>query len=446
MERRVGEQQGSDGDGGPGPSRQGQRHSGDGPLPPKDVTDYVARPLPKIPVPRPSSGSSSRSSSNYESEDVISRDHSPAQSVPDYSSLVDECGGTLDLEGFAKIKPPKPARQLSVKTDHDQAVSPISPSTPTESWKQHVVSPGLPFTPGGSVDMPELIESYNYSPRRGKHNRAATSRYFDSNDGSVTVQHALRQPPHTYEVPSSLRVPRQPPDSKPSHRRSDPGSPLAREVSVVNNTGRDASHPDTPLRPGRTEVPVLRARSHDEQRTGSLALGLPPPSNLSSPPSHVSAFAPAQSRPPPPAAREKKISFAGPKANSYLNRTRASKQRPPPPPPRLQLGSSHRTADGHVKTPFPPSTFDSDGSGEDEGDKKARRFPSLSAFVSHSLNKPKTDGHHRGLGGLMSRVSNRFSSEEPKRDKRGGNAQQDIYLRAAEAVRQPPPGDEHNWI
>ncbi|KAK7988967.1 hypothetical protein PG989_009282 [Apiospora arundinis] len=441
MERRVGEQRPSDGGHGPGPGpgpdRKGKRHSGE-PLPPGHVTDYVARPLPKIPTPRPPSSSSS----NYESDNNFSRDPSPTRSIPDYSSLVQECGSSLDPEGFAKIRPPKPAQKLSVKTDQEP-VSPISPSTPTESWKWHVVSPGLPFTPGGSVDMPELIESYMYSPRRVTYDRAGTGETLNARNARRT------QPPHACQVPSSLRVPRQPPDNKPAHRRSDPGSPLAREVLMSDDTARDTSHQNVPFRTGQIGAPVIRARSHEEQRAGSLASGLAPPSNYNSQPGPSNVPVPVQRRPPPSAVREKKISFAGPKVTSYLNRTRVSKQTPPPPPPRLHL-SSNRTTEGHIRTPFPASTFDSDDSGDDEGDKdkKARKFPSLSALVSHNLPKPRIDSHHRGLGGLMSRVSHRFSSEDPKRYKRsGGNTQQqDVYLRAAEAVRQPPPGDEHNWI
>ncbi|KAK8138385.1 hypothetical protein PG984_001765 [Apiospora sp. TS-2023a] len=132
--------------------------------------------------------------------------------------------------------------------------------------------------------------------------------------------------------------------------------------------------------------------------------------------------------------------------NSYLNRVRASKQTPPPPPLKLKL-VNNRTTEGHIKTPFPVSAFDSDESDDDGGEKKGRKFPSLSALVGQNLHKPKTEGGgHRGLGGLVSRVTHRFSTEDPRRDKRGTTAEQDRYLQAARAVRQPPPGDEHNWI
>lgn len=215
---------------------------------------------------------------------------------------------------------------LTIKTDYDGyedygLVSPVSPSTPTQSYKLHVVSPHfLPRTPGGSVDMPELIESYNRSPRRGNGGHATADRAFGTSDSSMPVQAALRQPSQTYQVPSSLRVPKQPPDNRPAHRRSNPGSPSLRDALIAYNTPQGTSQQSPPLRPEQQiGIPVLRARSHDDQRTKPHASGLPPPSNLGSSQSRfVGASSPEHSS-RPPAAREKKISFAEPRVNSYLN-------------------------------------------------------------------------------------------------------------------------------
>ncbi|KAK7970472.1 hypothetical protein PG988_009545 [Apiospora saccharicola] len=473
MERRVGDQRRSNEDHGPGQRQQGLHHRGGGALPPEDITNYVTRPLPQVPIPRPPSSSSS----DYESINNASRDPSPAPSREgtvldvDYSRMVEECGGTPD--GFAQQQFPRQDYKkvatrkdvsLTIDTDYDGCdgfglVSPVSPSTPTQSYKLHVVSPHyLPRTPGGSVDMPELIESYNHSPRRGKDRHAATDRAFGTSDGRMAVQVALRQPcdasdarqtqpSQTYQVPSNLRVPKQPPDNRPAHRRSDPGSPSLRDASVVHGTTQGISQQSHPIRPGQQiGVPVLRARSHDDQRTSPDASGLPTPSNLGGSQPRLVGASTLERGSRPPAAREKKISFTGPRMNSYLNRARASKQTPPPPPPPLKL-VNNRTTEGHIKTPFPVSAFDSDESDDDGGEKKSRKFPSLSALVGQNLHKPKTEGGgHRGLGGLVSRVTHRFSTEDPRRDKGGTKAEQDRYLQAARAVRQPPPGDEHNWI
>ncbi|KAK8049796.1 hypothetical protein PG994_011526 [Apiospora phragmitis] len=356
--------------------------------------------------------------------------------------MVEECGGAPD--GFEQKQYPGSDRKdvpirkdvpLAINTEYVDfndynMVSPVSPSTPTQSYRLHVVSPHhLPRTPGGSVDMPEMIESYNHSPRRGTYDRVALNRASGANDGRVTVQVALRQPsdeydarrtqpsPHMYQVPSSLRVPRQPPVNKPAHRRSDPGSPSMKESSVSGDAARGTWQQNSPLRPGQSEAPVLRARSHDEPRVNPHASEVPHPSHLGSQSRFVSTYSREQSR--PPVAREKKISFAGPKVHSYLNRARLSKQTPPPSPPRLKL-SKDSTTEGHIKTPFPVSSFDSDES-DDEGQKKARKFPSLSALVSQNHNKPKTEGH-RGLGGLMSRVTYRFRQKIRKKT-RGASVQ-----------------------
>ncbi|KAK8056049.1 hypothetical protein PG993_001276 [Apiospora rasikravindrae] len=301
--------------------------------------------------------------------------------------------------------------------------------------------------------MPELIESYNHSPRRGNYDHAATNRAYGANDGGMAVQTALRQPsePHSYQVPSSLRVPRPPPNNKPAHRRSDPGSPSIKEPSISGNAAQVTWQQTGPLRPGQIGAPVHRARSHDEQRVTTYGSEVPPPPlNSGSQSKPVSMYNPEQSK--PSLTRAKKISFAGPRVNSYMNRARVSKQTPPAPPP-LKLANNNRsngTTEGQIKTPFPASSFDSD---ESDDEKKGRKFPSLSAFVgqrdSHSHSKSKAEGY-RGLGGLVSRVTHRFSTEDPKRDKRvtttTTTVDQDRYLQAARAVRQPPPGDEHNWI
>lgn len=467
MERRVVEQRPSNEDHGPGQRQQGLHHPGAA-LPPEDITNYVTRPLPQVPVPRPSSSSSS----NYEPASNASRDPSPAPSREgpvldvDYSRMVEECGGTPD--GFARQQCPKPDQKyvstkkdvpLTINTDYDGCdgyglVSPVSPSTPTQSYKLHVVSPHyLPRTPGGSVDMPELIDSYNHSPRRGTGDHAATDRAFGASDSRMIVKVGLSQPgvtydarqiqpSQTYQVPSSLRVPKQPPVNRSAHRRSDPGSPSLRDTPIAHDTTQGIPHQSHPLRPGQQiGVPVLRARSHDDRRIAPDTSGLPLPSNLSSSQSRLVGAPTPEQRSRPPAAREKKISFAGPRVNSYLNRARASKQTPPP----LKL-VNNRTTEGHIKTPFPISSFDSDESEDDGGGKKGRKFPSLSALVSQNLYKSRAEGGHRGLGGLVSRVTHRFSTEEPRRDKRSNTAEQDRYLQAARAVRQPPPGDEHNWI
>ncbi|KAK8088840.1 hypothetical protein PG997_003801 [Apiospora hydei] len=401
-----------------------------GALPPGDVTDYVTRPLPRIPPPRPSSASSS----DYESASVSSRDASPAPSgtgtVPDveYSMMVEECGGTP--EGFAQKHHTNPDQKtasmkkdlpLTIKTEYADyndydVVSPVSPATPTQS----------------------------YNPRRGNYDHTATNRAYGANDARRT------QPPHSYQVPSSLRVPRPPPNNKPAHRRSDPGSPSIKEPSISGDAAQGTWQQNSPLRLGQIGAPVHRARSHDEQRVTHYGSEVPaPPSNPGSQSGLVGTYSPEQSR--PPTTKGKKISFAGPRVNSYLNRARVSKQMPPPPPPPLKLAdnssNNNRTTEGHIKTPFPASSFDTDES-DDEVEKKGRKFPSLSAFVgqSHGQSKSKAEGY-RGLGGLVSRVTHRFSTEDPKRDKRGTTAaEQDRYLQAAQAVQQPPPGDEHNWI
>ncbi|KAK7941052.1 uncharacterized protein PG986_013439 [Apiospora aurea] len=369
--------------------------------------------------------------------------------------MVEECGGTP--EGFAQKHRPNSDQKtastkkdlpLTIKTEYADyndydVVSPVSPATPTQSYKLHVVSPHhLPRTPGGSVDMPELIESYNHSPRRGNFDHAATNRAYGANDDARRTQ-----PPHSYQVPSSLRVPRPPPNNKPAHRRSDPGSPSIKEPSISGDAAQGTWQQNSPLRPGQIGAPVHRARSHDEQRVTHYGSEVPaPPSNPGSQSRLVGTYSPEQSR--PPTTKGKKISFAGPRVNSYLNRARVSKQTPTPPPLKLaSSSSSNGTTEGHIKTPFPASSFDSDES-DDEGEKKGRKFPSLSAFVgqSHGQSKSQAEGC-RGLGGLVSRVTHRFSTEDPKRDKRGTTAaEQDRYLQAARAVRQPPPGDEHNWI
>ncbi|KAK8027401.1 hypothetical protein PG991_004457 [Apiospora marii] len=458
MERRVGEQRPSNEDHGPGQRQQGQHHPGAA-LPPEDITNYATRPLPQVPIPRPSSSSSS----NYEQANDASRDPSPAPSREgtvldvDYSRMVEECGGTPD--GFARQQYPRPDQKnwstrkdvpLTINTDYDGRngyglVSPVSPSTPTQSYKLHVVSPHyLPRTPGGSVDMPELIDSYNHSPRRGKGDHAAADGAFGARDDRMTVHVALRQSSdaydarqtresQTYQVPSSLRVPKQPPDNRPAHRRSDPGSPSPRDPSIAHDTAQGFPHQSHPLRPGQQiGVPVLRARSHEDRRIQADASGRPPPSNLSSSQPRLAGepTPPQSSR--PPAAREKKISFAGPRVNSYLNRARASKQTPPPPPPPPLKLVNNRTTEGHMKTPFPVSSFDSDESDDDGGEKEGTEVPKP---VGPGKPEPP-QAQDRGRPPRVGRA--RVASNTPLFDRRSEEGQKEQRGRAGQVPTGRP--------
>ncbi|KAK9773653.1 hypothetical protein AB5N19_05482 [Seiridium cardinale] len=440
------------------PSRTGQNHF----PPPNAVPDYVSRNLPPLP-PKPSSTSSSIYDSDESSRrPTPSRFHRHDSSGSHHNqsrvgSTVGEFEGSIDEDGMAMVRPPG----MSIVTDFNQSdrsysgdrqsiiysprpkypdhklvkdlvildrseVSPImSPPTGTFSYQTHEVSP---LTPGGTsirgleytISEPD-VNAQRWAAGSGQNSR----RQSHWEDIPPAASHSsLGFYPVSTEEARRRSIPK---NQAPQFRHSDPGSPTDGAGATALNSAAPNSYLKAPSRnPNRGPRP--------RSEHAKTALGRPTPDTSSqgimASPYSLWTRGYGQTRPSPAPSSSSRVSFAVKETPSFSGRSSANSK---PRPESLHLHEG-KTADEHIKTPYPEilapqSSWDYDDDDDDEAEKNR---PERSSWGKTSIKSSKTEAESTkakggGVGKFMSRVKHAggdviskltFTSEESKREKR----------------------------
>lgn len=475
------------------PARNGQNHF----PPPSAVPAYASRNLPPLP-PKSASSSSSVYNSEGSCRATPSRFHrheSPrflhSGSGKRGSDADHEFGGSINEDGMAMIKPPG----MSIVTRFDERsggdeqqqeavihsprprhpehklvkdlelhdgfvdISPImSPPTGTFSYKDHEVSP---LTPDSS-SLKDGFGEASVSDGGGNETGLPYWTVDDTDPGSRRQSRWEDIPPaashsslgfHPISMGEKTRIKStsKTPYKQPHFRHSDPGSPT---VDVSSSTGdpkprafmlAPKRYLKTPARPAE-QVPRPRSEnSHTKAPTKTRAasedmIASPGPYSHWTKGYGATARSPSPLKPssPSPVASgsSSRVSFAVKETPSFSKRTRAG-SKPKPVPLHLREGGG-KTADEHVKTPFPPDLSragPSQSSWDYDDDEVARLKPKRMSWgrtsdwsaAHHHHHKADGHGKSRTMGKLVSRVKHAgedvmskfsFTSEEAKREKR----------------------------
>ncbi|KAI1123351.1 hypothetical protein F5Y10DRAFT_54683 [Nemania abortiva] len=316
--------------------------------PPRDISQYVNRPLPQLPTPT-APVSQSRSPSTYESEGDCNR-----QKTPDHPLIADEANnghkstafsGAIDEKALAMVQrpqivipnhpqpndhphvvSPQPQRPdstvISTWVNGDELVSPLY--TPgTESWKTHVVSPlsnnsvrGPSSETGpASADYESWFDDTSSDEEEGERP--------DSSDGTLKKNQFAGSPfsgasnMHLGKMSLPYSDPVTPVSASPDAGGfGEPGPDVGRSREFGDLSGRQTVQPQVYIQPTQSPDGQNNPRDIDE------SIG------------------------------EIKISFAMPEIATFSSHRPGASQRPVPPP--LNLGDQQPVQEGYVKTPFPP--------------------------------------------------------------------------------------------
>ncbi|KAI0021474.1 hypothetical protein F4780DRAFT_278782 [Xylariomycetidae sp. FL0641] len=323
--------------------------------PPQLISEYAHKALPVPPRPQ------SSASSVYDPEDASFHQTNPKQhlTVNRSSESRGSFAGAIDESALAMVRPPQidttlsqsyqqreiaspqpkhPSHKLlSLNTRNEDNVSPIlTPESGNKSHLQHIVSP---MSEHGSFEDPtaEFIRPHTTI---GIHSTPQTAQ--SRSASGVSSRNGLR-----------------PQIQKINSRYSDPGSPSG-GVSL-----------EAFPRPGAELHQV--ERSYEQQPVAKKSAWRTSLGGIWPNPS-------AQKRPASSAGR--RVSFAGPKIESFSSHRPATSHRPLPPPLKL---NERAESDEYVKTPFPPrSNSDASPTSQhsvfEEDEKVIKRPQRMSSF------------------------------------------------------------------